>query len=402
MSDNLYTTSSSVKLQISGYVFLTFIGYLIIGYSLAVLPVFIHHDLGYSAIVAGFVISIQYLATFLFRGVAGGIVDKKGPKPAVMLSMISFIISGIFMITAGYFEANHHLSLAILIITRLITGVAEGMVGASPVNWAMLQVGDQHTATAISYNGIASYGALAIGAPSGVYLAAHFGIEGLGVAILITAIGGLLLTRIKPALKETKQTERHSFMKVFRIISPFGTCLALGGLGFGTISTFITLYYQFHKWDNGVLCLTIFGAVFILCRVLFGNSIMRYGGMKVAIVSLLFEAAGLAVLAMADSSLGGLVGAGLSGLGFSLVFPALGVEAVNLVPASNKGSALAAYGVFIDISLGITGPLVGLIADTLGMNYIFQFAAVVVTIGLIIAVIQQRRIAALNTSRSPY
>lgn len=384
-------SAKDVNLEIISYVFLTFIGYLIIGYSLAVLPIFIHKDLGYSAVVAGFVISIQYLATFLFRGVAGGIVDRKGPKPAVLFSMGNFLLSGLLMILAGYFSGNHHLSLLILIITRLITGIAEGMVGASPVNWAMLKVGDEHTASAISFNGIASYGAIAIGAPFGVFLASHAGIEGLGIAIIVSSIAGLLVARSKPALREEKISERHSFLKVFKTVSPFGTCLALGGLGFGTISTFITLYYQYRNWENGVLCLSVFGALFILCRLLFGKTIGRFGGMKVGVASLAFEVLGLLVLALADTGMGGMIGAGLSGLGFSLVFPALGVEAVNLVPPSNKGSALAAYGVFIDISLGVTGPLVGLVADNLGMNSIFGFSSVVVFGGLLIALLTLRR-----------
>lgn len=377
------SSSDNIQLKIASYVFLTFIGYLIIGYSLAFLPVFIHRDLKYSAVTAGLIISIQYAATFLFRGIAGNIVDKKGPKLAVQISMVSFVISGVLLTLAGIFSHQHHLSILFLVLTRLIAGCGEGMVGASPVNWAMLSVGDEHTATAISYNGIASYGAMAVGAPLGVLIGTSLGVTGLGIAVVCSAIFGFLYANRKKALKETKEaTERHSFLKVFGIVSPYGTCLALGGMGFGTISTFITLYYQYQKWDNGALCLTVFGGLFVLARIVFSNAINRFGGMKVGIASLAFEVLGLLVLWMADSAIMGLIGAGLTGLGFSLVFPAMGVEAVKLVPPSNKGAALAAYGVFIDISLGITGPLVGLVIDNWGMQNIFEFSSVMVFVGL--------------------
>ncbi|MDI4740344.1 hypothetical protein MJN54_34785, partial [Salmonella enterica subsp. enterica serovar Kentucky] len=42
------------------------------------------------------------------------------------------------------------------------------------------------------------------------------------------------------------------------------------------------------------------------------------------------------------------------------VFPALGVVAVKAVPPQNQGAALATYTVFMDMSLGVTGPLAGL------------------------------------------
>ncbi len=64
------------------------------------------------------------------------------------------------------------------------------------------------------------------------------------------------------------------------------------------------------------------------------------------------------------------LGVFLAGAGFSLVFPALGVVAVKAVPQHNPvGSALATYTVFMDLSLGITGPLAGLLmAPVRGLN----------------------------------
>lgn len=374
-----------VNKKILGYVSLTFLGYFTIGLSLATLPIFIHQILGFNTIIAGLVISVQYIATFLLRGYAGKIVDTKGPKVSVLRSMLIFALSGILLLFVFLFRSQPLISLGLLLITRLFTGIAEGLVGASPINWALLELGDEHAAKAISFNGIASYGALALGAPLGVLMVDHINYESLGLLTCAIGILGYLYSRSKTPFRViAKKTSAVSFKHVLLTVAPFGTCLALGGLGFGSISTFMTLYYDYFNWQNGAACLTIFGIFFILTRLVFNKVIDQYGGLKVALVSLFVESLGLLVIAMALHPLWTLVGAALTGLGFSLVFPALGVEAIKKVDQSQQGSALAAYGLFIDISLGITGPLIGFVANNVGMTSIYPFSAIIVCIGFAI------------------
>lgn len=371
-----------VNQKILGYVSLTFLGYFTIGLSLATLPIFIHQTLGFNTIIAGLVISVQYVATFLLRGYAGKIVDTKGPKISVLRSMLFFALSGLLLLLVFLFKSQPFISLGLLLITRLFTGIGEGLVGASPINWALMELGDEHAAKAISFNGIASYGALAIGAPLGVLMVDHINYQAL--ALLTSAVGllGYFYCRAKtPYQVARKKVEKVSFKRVLLLVAPFGICLALGGLGFGSISTFMTLYYEHFNWQNGAACLTIFGVFFILTRLIFNKVIDQYGGLKVALVSLFVETLGLMVIAVAIDPLWTLLGAALTGFGFSLVFPALGVEAIKRVDQSQQGSALAAYGLFIDISLGITGPLIGFVANNMGMTAIYPFSTIMVSIG---------------------
>ena len=55
--------------------------------------------------------------------------------------------------------------------------------------------------------------------------------------------------------------------------------------------------------------------------------------------------------------------------------PALGVEAVRNIPAHDRGAALGVYTAFVDLSLGISGPMAGIIVSALGYPPIFLFAA---------------------------
>lgn len=389
--DKVMKRPENVNLSLLTYVCFTFLGYFIIGLSLSVLPIFINKSLGFSLVVAGLVISLQYVSTFFLRAYSGKMIDGKGPKPAVLYSMLGFSLTGIFLIAAYYFKASPYLSLIFLIITRLLTGCAEGLVGASPINWAIMAVGEEHTAKIISYNGVASYGALATGASLGIIIEQDFSLYGIGILSIILGIAGFFYARTKENKTNIHAREGQSFWKVLRKVAPFGVCLALGGLGFASISTFITLYYNYFHWNNGALCLSVFGGLFVIGRLVFSNVIKNYGGINVAIACLLVETIGLLIIAFGKNPEIALVGAGVTGLGFSLIFPALGVMAIKSVPASNQGSALAGYGLFIDLSLGVAGPLIGGVADVYGMTYIFPFSAGMVFIGLALAYLLKRK-----------
>ena len=380
----------AITLQVVSIVLFTFIGYLNIGIPLAVLPGYVHNHLGYGTVIAGLVISVQYLATLLSRPYASRIIDNRGSKRAVMYGLAGCGLSGVLMLASTWTAAMPALSLTCLLIGRLVLGSAESLVGSGAIGWGIGRVGAQNTAKVISWNGIASYGAIAIGAPLGVLMVSHWGMWSMGASIIALAIVGLLLAWPKRAAPIVSGV-RLPFLHVLGRVLPHGAGLALGSIGFGTIATFITLYYATNQWDNAVLCLSLFGASFIGARLLFGNLINRIGGFRVAIACLSVETLGLLLLWLAPSPELALAGAALSGFGFSLVFPALGVEAVNLVPASSRGAAVGAYSLFIDLSLGITGPLVGAVAAGFGFASIFLFAAMAAFGGLLLSVYLYRQ-----------
>ena len=380
----------AITLQVVSIVLFTFIGYMNIGIPLAVLPGYVHNHLGYGTVIAGLVISVQYLATLLSRPYASRIIDNRGSKRAVMYGLAGCGLSGVLMLASTWTAAMPALSLTCLLIGRLVLGSAESLVGSGAIGWGIGRVGAQNTAKVISWNGIASYGAIAIGAPLGVLMVSHWGMWSMGASIIALAIVGLLLAWPKRAAPIVSGV-RLPFLHVLGRVLPHGAGLALGSIGFGTIATFITLYYATNQWDNAVLCLSLFGASFIGARLLFGNLINCIGGFRVAIACLSVETLGLLLLWLAPSPELALAGAALSGFGFSLVFPALGVEAVNLVPASSRGAAVGAYSLFIDLSLGITGPLVGAVAAGFGFASIFLFAAMAAFGGLLLSVYLYRQ-----------
>ncbi|MGX9559721.1 MFS transporter [Pseudomonas sp. CFBP 5750] len=384
------SSSLSVTLQIVSIVFYTFIAFLCIGLPIAVLPGYVHEQLGFSAVVAGLTIGSQYLATLLSRPMAGRLSDSVGTKRAIVYGLSGIVLSGVLTLLSTLLQSFPLPSLLILIVGRLLLGVAQGLIGVGTISWCMGQVGAEHTARSISWNGIASYGAIAIGAPLGVVMVGELGFASLGVALSLLAGAALLIIRNKPSVPVIRG-ERLPFWAVFGRIAPFGAGLSLASIGYGTLTTFITLFYISRGWTGAAWCLTVFGVCFILARLLFISSIARFGGFNSAIACMSIETLGLVLLWLAPSTAFALVGAGLAGFGLSLVYPALGVEAIKQVPNTSRGAGLSAYAVFFDLALAIAGPLMGAVALNLGYSSIFFCAALLSLTGLGLTLLLRRR-----------
>lgn len=173
-------------------------------------------------------------------------------------------------------------------------------------------------------------------------------------------------------------------------LAPHGFGLALGGVGFSVLATFVTLFYASRHWMGAALCLTAFGVAFIAARLLFIQTINRHGGFPVAIACLAVESLGMLMLWHADAPWIALGAAALTGFGFSLVFPAIGVEAVKRVPLHCRGTALGVYTAFADVSFFLVGPVAGAVIGGFGYSSVFFFAllCVLAALGIVIALRQ--------------
>jgi len=369
----------------------SFVVYLAIGLPLAILPAYVHLRMGYHASLAGLVISIQYIATFLSRPWAGRISDHVGAKVSVLWGMGACTVSGALLISAAALHRSPGLSLTSLIASRMVLGAGESLGSTGATLWGITSAGPEYTAKVISFNGVSTYGALALGAPLGVVMEAHWGLGAIGVVTMIVCAASLAMAAVKDPVPVVPG-EHLPFRNVMWRVTPHGMGLALGGVGYSALATFVTLFYASRHWGGAALCLTAFGFAFIATRLLFIRSIGQFGGFAVTKICLVVESAGVLLLWLAVSPWMAFAGAALAGCGYSLVFPALGVEAVERVPVENRGTALSVYTVFADVSFFLVGPVAGAVIGAFGYASVFLFAliCVIAALGIVMVLAGKR------------
>ena len=169
------------------------------------------------------------------------------------------------------------------------------------------------------------FGAFAVGSPAGVALYDRAGFPGvLGACAVVPLIGLAMVLPVAAVLPHVG--ERSPFWRIIGRVWKLGVVVGLQGVGFAAIGAFMPLLFLHRGWSHVGLGLTCFGGAFVLVRVLFGHLPDRIGGIPVALASIAVEAIGQALLWTAPGPVVALTGAFLTGLGCSLIFPAMGLE----------------------------------------------------------------------------
>ncbi|WNI37576.1 MFS transporter [Chryseobacterium sp. SG20098] len=364
--------------------------YLTIGIALGVLPRFVQNTLGFDSIIVGLVIGLQSLSTLLTLAYSGKITDTRGAKKSKMSGVILAVIAGIAYVLAVSFQTQPILALAFLLLARIIHGIGESFLVTGALTWGIGLAGHSSSGKVMTWNGIAMYAGIAIGAPISIWLSKEYNIFPAFLLIALFPLVSWLSTTKLPSIPVDKDHVRMPFYKVIGTILGQGLSLAFSSMAFGCIASFIALFFSQKNWGDASLAFIIFGACYVLTRILFASFPDKYGGFTIALISLIIEVAGQMLIWTSASKTLTIIGCGLTGVGFSLVFPALGVLAIQQVKPQMRGTALGAYVAFVDLSLGLAGPIAGLIAGWFDYQTVYLFGGTSCVIAMIILLFNKK------------
>ena len=360
-----------------------FVAFLVIGLAMPVLPLHVHQGLGLSTFIVGLVAGSQFAASLVSRVWAGRHADSRGAKHAVVTGLIVSALAGLLYLLSLRFVSEPAISVTILLLGRALLGAGESFIITGAQSWGLVLGGPQNTGKVLAWMGTAMYAAFALGAPVGTTLYGSHGFTAIALATTLAPLATLLLVarlrRVAPTARG-----RPAFSKVVAAVWVPGIGLALSSVGLGAVTAFIALLFAARGWTVWP-AFTAFAVAFIFARVVFGHLADRIGGAKVALVSVLIEAAGQALIWLAPWSALALIGAALTGFGYALAYPGFGVEAVRRAPPQSRGLAMGAYTAFLDVALGLASPALGLIAGVADLGTVFLVSMLVVLCAAVIA-----------------
>ncbi|WP_230389649.1 arabinose transporter [Vibrio nitrifigilis] len=376
-----------------------YFSYMTIGLALPAIALYVQQQLGLSNLFVGLAIGAQFITTLLTRNFAGKRADQSGARQTTWLGMACCAASGLLYLASTPFTYQPAVAFVILILGRIILGFGESIILTGNLAWGIGLVDATHSGKVMSWNGMATYGALATSAPIGlwVYQTGGFGAVGL-VTLLLPVIATVFIIGV-PAVP-IKSGKRAPFTTVIRKIWQPGLALGLQGTGFAVISSFVVLYFHHQNWAMSGFALSAFGISFVLTRIAVGSLPDRIGGVEVAKYCFVVEVIGLALLGAAPNAILGLIGAALTGAGCSMIFPSLGIIVVDRVEPQSRGTALGAYSAFQDIAYGVTGPFTGVIANHYGYRDIFFLCVIFAAVGFVVVLKMRQQHAARTHSHS--
>jgi len=350
---------------------IVFLAFLSVGAPLPTLSLYVRDDLGFGNVAVGWVVGLQSIVTVIVRDRSGIVCDRFGPHRVVFIGLPLAALSGVLYFASAWKGFEPAVRLGLLLIGRVMLGVGESLFLVGTMTWGIARVGSARTGKVMAWQGIALYGALGLGAPLGLALMSAVGFQGVALLAIISPSLALLIATLLPQEPAGGKRQRMPLRHIIGLMWLPGMVQLLSTIPFASMATFLVLAYRARGWTGPEVALAAFPAGYILVRLVGAHLPDRFGGLLVASISLPVELAGQVILWLAPTPAVAAIGAALTGIGFSLIFPCMGVEATRRVPSQERGRAVGNFMMFFDLAIGLAGPLVGGITGCFGYGMAF-------------------------------
>jgi predicted MFS family arabinose efflux permease len=342
------------------------------GVAIYTLPLHVTGPLGSGPAAAGVAFGAFAVSALLLRPVAGRLSDRYGRGP--------LLVGGAALAGVGLALTAHADSLTVVVLLRLVLGVAEAAFFVAGVAALADLAPPSRMGEAISYNSLGLYLGLTFGPPLGELLVESWGFRTAwyGAAGLAVVAAGLAL-RIGETRPAGASVGRSALIHR-RSIAP-GLAFMTSLVAMGGFLSLASLHGHEIGFDNASIPMFVFGATVVTCRTVFAKVPDRVPSLALGSAALTTMGCGLLVMVAWATPVGAVVGAFVLAVGISFSTPAFFSAVLSTARPAERGAAAGTASAFMDLGLGGGPILLGAVAEASGIPGAFAAGAAVAIAG---------------------
>lgn len=361
------------------FIFITLINFLmyIIHYALIVtvtsftIDTF-HAGEGMGGLAAGiFIIGMLFGRLF-----TGKYIDQLNLKKTLLASLVFS-----FVAIALYFLIH---SLLVLIIVRLIHGIAFGMASTTTGTYSSTIVPEDRKGEGIGYYALSTTVASAIGPFLGILINQRFSFESnfivCLICILLAGVLSLFISNIRQPMVDAEHKEVNPAKGIGQFLQkqaiPISIVIVFVGIAYSSVLAFLDSYASHIGLAAAAsFFFVVYAFSTFVVRPITGKVFDNYGANKVVYPVLVLFVIGLVLLSMTHSSWMLLFSAIFIGIGYGTLIPSFQTIAIQASPPEKIGLATSTFYIFADLGAGAGPTLLGILIGSVGYRNLYMLMA---------------------------
>lgn len=347
-------------------------------------------SLGASGLEIGLVTTLFSIGAVLSRPFIGYMLEYKARKSLVLIGAAALLL-----ITAIYPLSQ---IVVIFLLFRFIHGLAWGWSTTVNGTAAVDVVPNSRLGEGMGYYGLSITIGMIVAPSLGIFL---FQVTSFTNLILISAALGIIaLVLLSVVHYHTPQSVRDTKKEDLKF-SYFGSLVekssiypaiitVIATFGYGSIVTFIVIFGEERGIDQ-IFLFYLFNAIMAsLSRPFAGKWFDEKGPIGLVLFCTAVTFVGMWVLSFAHSNLLIIIAGLLFGVGFGSLIPTLQSWVLSKTPSNRRGVANGMFFSSIDLGIGLSGLVFGVLAQFVETGTLFQISSAFLLIAMILTIKEAR------------
>ncbi|MFQ3905713.1 MFS transporter [Staphylococcus sp. Mo2-7] len=335
----------------------------------------------------GLVTGLFIIGSLIGRFVTGKYVNKVGPKRILLIGLVFLLITQLLYFIEG--------SLALLMFTRLINGIATGITTTATGTIAAYVTPNDRKSEGISLFSLSLVMGAAIGPFLGLLLINAFPIKILFLICLICGVVSLLISffvNLQFKLDTTDTTTQKTTSKKFNINNyiakeaiPVAIIMLISGLTYSSILTFL----QFFAQEINLVTISSYFFIFyaiasLITRPIAGRLMDQKNENVIAYPAFVFLILTFVTLSITNNGWLLILAGLFLGAGYGNISSCMQAIAIKVSPPAKYGIATSTYFIGLDLGVGFGPYVLGFMTSSVSYAQLYAIMAVIVLIAAII------------------